>query len=149
MRSGGESFFHQDTGDSVLLFSALDFVPISLGSLFQLVFPILVIDPVLQLIRQILLGHPMTGIIMGIQVMLSPLLGIRSVKMLVLQLPWKGAASSRLNILGSGGNGQIGGIGFGLGGQEYRRLSQRNTGLRQTDLRAASTQALTMGMAMG
>ena len=84
---------------SVALF---DFTPVGGGSLFHPVVSGNIIVGIFQNIGQVLLIHPMVGIVVGIFVMLPLDGGILSIKMLVLQMAGNGAAFPGLNV-GHGG----------------------------------------------
>ena len=89
-----------------------------------------------QLVRQILLGNPVVGEIMGVEISLAALLG-EGIGMDVLQMSGERACLSLLNV----GNGSIQGDVAGIG---LRILA---SGI--PSIRAMSTQDLTMGMIMG
>ena len=50
-----------------------DLVPVAAGGLFRLVVAVLVVFPVFQLVRQVLLAHPVAGEVVGIEIPLLPL----------------------------------------------------------------------------
>lgn len=92
-----------------------------------------IVLPVLDGVGQVLLGGPVIGVVMRVEVVLSLDLSVGAVIVLVLQLPRDRPGAPGLNI----GNGCIdavmGRIRFGGGGHQHHGIRQRQTSLRQAD----------------
>ena len=113
------------------------FIPVQLCRLFGLIFAVLIVDPVLYGVGQILLLDVMIRKIMGIQIVLSLDRRALAVKMLILQMSGKIAAFLSANVLQSRVYGVYARIGFRRGSKQYDRFRKRKTRFGKSELHCA------------
>ncbi len=130
-------------------FSPFDLCPVGTGRLLCFVIAKGIVFDVLDGIRQVLLLHPVVGVVVGIFVILPLYQRILAVIVFVLQLARDGPGPPGLHIRNGRVDGIVGAVGFGAGGHQNDRIGQRETRFRQAHHVGASTAALTMGMICG
>ena len=108
-----------------------------------------IVLPVLDGVGQVLLGGPVVGVVMRVEVVLPLDLGVGAVVMLVLQLARDGPGAPGLNVRNGGIDASWAELDLGaVATSDHASASGRRASGRPTAL-AMSTAALTMGMICG
>src|SRR5699024_4722962 len=99
-----------------------DPVPVGFGRLLGAVVAIGVVPGVLDGVGQVLLGHPVVFVFLGVLVVLALDQGVRAVVVLVLQLAGHRPGPARPDVGQGGVDGGLPAVGLGAGGHQDHRV---------------------------